>query len=1200
MGKENEFSAECVEINAKDGVAFIEQVSPLTRLHYFDGKFLRADAFALEQDYHRTRTRLSNLAGGWGVVHGLGISLSGNRLDVGAGLAITAAGNFVLAMGEMGVDLADLLQVAAPAPLGGNAEFADCIEAPQAGVKEGAGLAIYEITVGPVDGLCGNEPVYGKLCESACVSDSQHPYWREGVVLRLRPIGLKLPSSSAVALSVTHLRNRIASGYFAAEPWLTPSALSASGLASDLWCNPASLYGRDEVVIGLLAREGGVNRVIDAWSGRRERMDTQARGYWQGRMAMRPWNVFVAQILQFQCQLAGLFDGSGGVIKPADDCDQLRQLLDKTRKEIEVLHKKYAAGTRTILKQFGEKTLKKADAQLVANEVTASYAELYEISDQLSKAELGSGALPKKRLLLNGGFVELPPAGYLPVVAGKVRLEEQLARMFGEGVRLHYHAVRHDEIAHLVEEAQHLERISLTRGVDDAKLIEDVEIFVPDGEVYGVKQAAPGEWWQVEMAYAALAAFDLGLSGTENTLNVNSQAAREQILKEAASANLSIAKKTATKTAKSAPRKTGAIKTNALAINALDEGTLKEIQEKLRQLVRAVADRRVLGLARSEGRADGSYGFTLVGRLDVDDIVAEMRKLLDTYPEVDPNGLFRRQVEKYTQIAIYLAGDIAADPLDMALNGSTSVKGELAGGKLTVEISGTLTALFDRPAAGGGSERVAQLSLVAVRPDGKASSSRGRISLLRQGDGRDGRFVLDDASHDPSTSPNFFEWEDSPRTAAMYVLDADGTEMVGVKLMRGMTDYAKSTDTGAAADTATAGSSLNVNAVANAARKQLLKMDGLAGMPTLESALGAAAMTALIGLAEAADDPALFVRARRRLFPALDMPTTEGVRAVRDWVMFRRARTHLCCPRLPATPVKPALEAFQVWHVAVSSADELKMLQGALDGNDAKQLARFKLQRVGVLRYRDENTVAEEPETQVEAMWRNANPGARVVLGRYWEQTPTTGQGWQNHFRLRSMLDQISEITTPPARGDGVIARLEAVSPPLSDATMDGGLLLVTLGTAARLRPHRTILLPHTYYDNLKSVFEKNPDDAWQRIGEILLRDPAAVVDLSLGFDLGNRIDAASINLLQQGDAKMMSGRTDFGYQLWLRRIDAARIDAGTDPAARHKTVGDNVGKAALLADRFDDPTVKLAATDLGGGAQVASVVFYLSVVEIG
>ena len=72
--------------------------------------------------------------------------------------------------------------------------------------------------------------------------------------------------------------------------------------------------------------------------------------------------------------------------------------------------------------------------------------------------------------------------------AVSLALAEEMARdervlMFGEGVALHFHAVRHDEIAHLVEEAEHLDRISLTRGLDDPAQVEAVEVFVPEGQV---------------------------------------------------------------------------------------------------------------------------------------------------------------------------------------------------------------------------------------------------------------------------------------------------------------------------------------------------------------------------------------------------------------------------------------------------------------------------------------------------------------------------------------------------------------------------------------------------------------------------------------------------------------------------------------------------------------------------------------------
>ena len=101
-------TSDTVELPSTDGVAFVEASSPLTRLHYFDGQFLRAASLTVEQDYHREAVRLANLAGGWGVVNGLGISLDGERLSLDAGLAITPTGRFVLANQTLQAKLSDL------------------------------------------------------------------------------------------------------------------------------------------------------------------------------------------------------------------------------------------------------------------------------------------------------------------------------------------------------------------------------------------------------------------------------------------------------------------------------------------------------------------------------------------------------------------------------------------------------------------------------------------------------------------------------------------------------------------------------------------------------------------------------------------------------------------------------------------------------------------------------------------------------------------------------------------------------------------------------------------------------------------------------------------------------------------------------------------------------------------------------------
>src|SRR5829696_1196234 len=55
--------------------------------------------------------------------------------------------------------------------------------------------------------------------------------------------------------------------------------------------------------------------------------------------------------------------------------------------------------------------------------------------------------------------------------------------MFGAGVDLRFCAVRADYVPEALQEAQHLERISLTRGLDDPAALEEVDVLVPGGVV---------------------------------------------------------------------------------------------------------------------------------------------------------------------------------------------------------------------------------------------------------------------------------------------------------------------------------------------------------------------------------------------------------------------------------------------------------------------------------------------------------------------------------------------------------------------------------------------------------------------------------------------------------------------------------------------------------------------------------------------
>lgn len=1034
-------SGDVVELSATDGVAFIEQASPLTRLHYFDGQFLRASSLTTEQDYHRHAVQRANLAGGWGVVHGFGISLAGNQLALGGGLAVTPTGSFVLAGMDMKATLADLLGSAKPAPVAGAPAFGDCLEAKPT-MQATTGLQVYEITVGPVEGLCGNEAVFGKLCETACATDSRRPYWREGVVLRLRPISLSLPASAAVKDTTAHQRNRIASAYFAREPGQPGSLLSAAGLASNVWCEPAQLYNRDEVVIGLLWREAGVVR-IDAWSGRRERMDTQARGYWQGRMAMRPWNVFVAQVLQFQCQLSGLFDANNPVILPGDDCGRIREVLSHARREIDTLLARFGGSAKQLLvKADGRSSmqeLKKASA-----EFSASYADLNGLSAQLASVDSGSGALPQQRMLINAGFFELPPAGYLPV-STRSDVQEQCRRMFGEGCKLHFHAVRSDEIAHLVEEAAHLKRISLTRGLDDPRQLEDVEVFVPDGQVGDAAGAAAGTWWHIRMVPRALI-------------------------------SLALLSRSPGGEAKPTPVPAPRTKVKAASAQAEAAAGATEAADAIRDdSAKSMLDAALDGVIRTEARDDGSFGFALVvGSDTARNATDDYRRLVggnagtaaDTGADAGVIAVTSR-----ARMLIYFSADIDHAPFDLPVGGSSDFKAELATltGTQANEsgVQGQLTVLSQQALADGTLQRLVQLDVQIVEvPTGDAAArsvaTRTRLLLQRDGDGGTGVFVIDDEQQDPSSSPLFFEWQDTPRRATL----STAAEAVGNVIVKRL-DALRGTDTAASSNAA----GVNTTGMTRDARTQLMLMSALPAMPAPASALGTAALNGLAALAEANNNAALLMRARRRLFTVLDAPRTQSVRALHDWVMFRRARTHLCGPAC-SPQAGAALESFQVWHLGTADVREAARLQKALDSGDATALAAFDFQRVGLLRYRDESAFSEESAEQVLQMWQPARPGSRVVLGRIWEAAPTAGQGWQNHMRLRHMLDQIASLTQPPQVGDG---SLSAIAPPpgeLGDKTVDGGMLVVTLGDAPQAQ--RRALMVYGNYDSPNHYLRKD------------------------------------------------------------------------------------------------------------------------------
>ena len=300
---------------------------------------------------------------------------------------------------------------AAPGAATPQAGFGPCEQpAAGAGAPLAGGSALYLVCISRAQQLCGQGEVLGRVCDDACVAATDRPYIVDGVTLSLRPLKLDhpLPTLAGVTRPDVHLRSQVASAFFADEWSRGGSLLSASGLRALVWCAGAtSASAGDCVPVGVLGWDGSAITFLDEWIARRERIETPPRVYWAGRMELRPWPVFLAQVLQFQCQLADL-----GVTLP------------------------------------------------------------------------GPGAPPAAwtQILLKAGFVTVPSAGYLAVDPGSgIALRQQCQALLGDGVELRFCAVRRDQIAHELERAQHMNRISLIQGLRNQADREQVDILVPNG-----------------------------------------------------------------------------------------------------------------------------------------------------------------------------------------------------------------------------------------------------------------------------------------------------------------------------------------------------------------------------------------------------------------------------------------------------------------------------------------------------------------------------------------------------------------------------------------------------------------------------------------------------------------------------------------------------------------------------------------------
>jgi hypothetical protein len=407
-----------------DGSPDTEAGPGLVSLNPEDGLFLRAEHLTTIQDYARALSMAVGQAAGAGVVWGLDLRIDeeARQLVAAPGLAVNGQGRPLLSRVSVRADLPG--QAAAQDPTTGYWVVRACYD----------------------DELGGRENRYGNLCDDGCGCDggaSIRPFRSEG-------IRLDVSAQSEAGLGEQDPERRrgwLASWCFEqerrlADPWLTrgtEAQVVGSRLDREWFRGPAEPT-TGCVPLGVLLQVGD-RFVVDTWTARRDLGAGHADSGWRWRLGMRPWNVFMAQVLQFQDQLAAFVPGL------ANPVVALREVVDSRSPLIE-----------SYLRQEADRE----EVRKLAYE-WASAAEPFERFDATTS-------------LYEKGFTELPPAGFVPGADSEAELERRLDALFDDRVAWRTCSTSADAVARAVDDAQHLDRIPLTRAKD----LPQVDVLVPD------------------------------------------------------------------------------------------------------------------------------------------------------------------------------------------------------------------------------------------------------------------------------------------------------------------------------------------------------------------------------------------------------------------------------------------------------------------------------------------------------------------------------------------------------------------------------------------------------------------------------------------------------------------------------------------------------------------------------------------------
>lgn len=1035
------------------GGNIIPSPTPLTRPNYFDGKFLRAADFQSEDTYVRELVYMTNRAGGWGVVYGFDTTLgSGDKLELGPGLAMDPHGRtlFLPAAAELNIqDLIDAAQsrrmVVRERP--GGAGFGPCemVDTPSGTVTTGP--ALWLITLARAEALCGEENVYGRLCEDACDQGVDRPTRIEGVLVRARPLPpLRTPfaTSRAVSLGRLHLRSLLASAYFEDEDEHWASLISARGLAAGTWCLGAQADDGAEVPVAVLARAGGATLFLDAWTARRERLEPPAALYWAGRMSMRSRQAYLAQILQFQCQLRGVLGSGGGITLIPDPCkdhvDVLRQ-ASVMLKELEgQLSPAAAAGAASTADQPKMRRLDVAAAEAPALQLPGGIQRVLDLGDRMRGLLQRAAQQQAQRILINGGIVFLPPAGYLPVDPSAGTVNDQVRRLLGEGLDLRFCACRADYIPHAVEEAQHMERISLLQGLDDPHNLPRVDILVPDGKVLqattrrtdgfaatlrvtppqsqattdtaGTAAPAGDVVRKVQLLDVAGRAIDASLyraptidDGTRPTFTGvarveapsgggaayfagTSPAIDRTLLGELTRAFRSAQAQTAT-------AESGTPTTEAAGTANLKEALVTDVLQPRLEMLRT-------NLSTQTGPVPGALWLTLSSQRDPSSLprggVAPFSAELDFGVLAEGHAL---------GIQLSIDGSLVVDAVS-ATGGGKRVTGRVQRAAIT------WSEVLDGQDRGAGATRLSASAVVTWTTD--ATKGDGvHIALTLP----DGTLIALDAA-----------WRGDPVQVRGTVGFAepsggDQTPTVGKAAAFGNT-----LSTAAAGQLENAFLQRSTTTVATA----MLAQDPDVFDETDPRHI--AAVTALARIERALGQPGFMAEAQAKLFPPQEAQQELTIQAVRDWVLFQRRREKTCAPQAPVA----AARTFVVYELALDPQNLDAVVSALAGGGD---VTRLGFREVGEVQFGAGSPSLTSNAGALRSAWSNAQPGDQILYAGIAVEAAARIDGDDLQMRRLSAVEDVVDAVTPVASG-APAELLPSVPPALRSGGADGIVVLLT------------------------------------------------------------------------------------------------------------------------------------------------------------